>query len=1707
MAIQFTNIKEDLFSRGIDAYSAENQVSEGFLRDGLNVDITQKHARKRTGHSGFAGNIPVRVSSVAYDNANNEICFSLDGGIDLLSVRSSPIIVSGRLSANIGTQPFVSTEDRSKYYPGFFQKTRQTFLTGTNTLVVSGATHGLGTSDLYVEVSSSNSPSNLSNELVDWDILSIDSVTNDITIQYTNNTGSDIPVFTYYLDKTPVTGSVYKGAGAAATITIPASTTQTFTISAAQHQLSSFNIIPRIYSVSGSTIQMIQPDSVTLNVATGLVSIAVTNSSLSSVVLYALLSTAPTQNNKTGVLSGSTYTITIEEPDTPFIFPAVYLSDNTNVRELVEPDSIVYDSVENTIEVTFQTFGAPAFNIIWDYGTITSTQLCVTDATLTADGTDAAPQLTLWGLDHTEIYGGNTDQRQGWANHIDSYRTSSERRVIAGQGGSLYSARTFNESGLDYLYGSLYPSLFSRISTAVTVAPLFWDTGELPGRSRGYITGTDLGDNWATSSTVAWDSVEEAVRYYIDIPLLAMKTASGGVETNILNIVGTDDSLTVRGMSYARHNGTFRIHKVQVSGTELSVWVQNPLVDSADWNDSGNAGLVGVFTDKLTFSSDTPFLPGDLLLSDSIPASLQFSWLRDTTGSTVSGIISGVSTILQIQTGVQITATRTGSVIPLRDALDSSTVENILRGDIVTQSETGLPLRVISVNSGASQAVSIVSDGFRATVTITDTSNLRDGALIILLHAGVYTGQVSIEAIVSGTVFTFLTEETASATGTLLGNTIEVGEPVEWTDLSSDTNSIDVTHRMIPVEAPLDSYQLPIKTYRHHFLADTFVNQSFLRSTMVQDSLFLTNGQDEVMKYDGTNIYKAGLINWQPGAFITPDTSVPPISPAQIRSVTATAVNAAARNIKVALADKDTFITGDQVKFANSDNIYTINRAVETVTPEYFYYFDPGPTLPAAAVVSEVFTYRYYYRMDAVDANNNIVRSAIAQSQDYVIQVTAASGVRHKIIGLPEWGNLDYDRIIVQAYRTLAGTSSSYYRVFQTRIPFNKYDGYIEFTDSVPDANLISGSDPANLLKAGELGIGWDTLPRSKFLTSAGGSLVQANLRGYPECDIQLVDEAVVATNASFLGDTLLLRRDVTDVGTLTNMVDRATYEWVDSTNSVAVLPAAFNGTAGVSVTISTALSVAVGNWVYLYYSTLSGTNRPLTYCGWFQVASINAGVSFTIRTSAATAGVPTYAPDRIAYATIKSNIPVLLGTDGNFSQVNGNSSVVLFSAARRMSVAINATMRVTDVDIAGQSEFRPWVIARGGSDTGTAGRLIIRQPRSATETFGITWTGAGYSVFINNNQRASGILVSSSTIRMPSRLLINYPNFPEITDSPFAELDSQSDSAVDINPADGQEISGILPFFGEAAFGAAQQSGVVVVFKETSIYLVDVNEKRRGGNPVQRIETEGIGCTASNSIAVTKGGIMFANESGIYVLRRDMSVSFVGKFMDRNWKRVDRSQLDLVQGHHSTLNRQYKASVTLLDGSNETFVYDHTNEMELGGTGAWTRYDGHPATGWCNLGQDSFFCTSTGRVMVLRRRGDKWDFQDDHTATNMVLQTRCSDLGVSASRKVLRGITIFYRTGIASTNQVGLSIDTEQEYDTTTPAIISKPSVSTGTSDTIGRDVDTVQHSMSRRKGIQFSFQVSNANRLEGPEIAGIDIEAGSLSAGAGLKQAADTK
>lgn len=1741
----FTTIREDMLI-GMDARSAENQLPPGYLKDALNTDIVQGRARKRAGYAGYAGNFPVRAVEVEYRTATDEICFTLDSAveaaiIDLLQVRSSPLVVYGRLSANIGTSGPFSTVDSAKYYTGFHQEIRQTFLTGTNTLTVAGTTHGLGTADLFAEVSESLNPVTLDNRLVDYTNLNIDESTFDINIDYTNGTGSNISVFTYYLDKSPVTGETY--VSPITTVANGASTTTS--ILAATHQLANFNIVARVYRDAGTNRDMVEPDSLTVNPTTGEVQWTVTNNSGSSADYFVILSAAPATNFKQGALSGSTYTITIDNPETPFIFPGVYVT-NGAVLEQVIPDEIEYDSVNNIIEVTFQNPGANAFTVYWEYGTIRSTQLCVDDSVPDASGTDERPQITIWGLDHTEIYGSGRSGRQGWANHIDSYRIAGENRIIAGLGGNLYSVREFSESGSDYLYGAALPNLFGRISTGVVLGPSFWETGATPGRTRGYVTGTALGDNWATITNVEFDAVVAggSVRYDMTIPALALFNSAGTQiatnNTNINAIFTVGDQLTAEQMSYSMHNGVFNIVQVEASGTTVSVWVDNPEVFTGDWDDDGVNGSGGVFTDRIPLQSNSPFLEGDRLLSDAIPSTMILNVVTSNDTTPTEFVASGLVNTLTIQTGVQIVGRRTGSVIPLRDTDDDPTTENFVRGDMVYYSLLPKrPLRVLNVNPLADvTGCTITGDGDFATLTLGsgDTDHLAVGMAVLLTRAGVYSGEQVITSIPdTGSIQFSSTETDTVSTAVLRGFTIQVGEEIEWEDTTSDTNTVVVERRLIPVEHPDDAYALTPSTYTRYYTFSGLGNQSFLRSSMITDNLYLTNAQDPVMKFDGVSQYRAGLPNWQPGVFTQVDTGAANRIVLTSRSFAFTAATTAdelaAGKVRVAVAAYDTLPAGTAVVVTQGTT--RLNRTVSKWQLEggvyYLIFTESLSTLAAltAGTVGESNVFRYYYRLNAVDINNNVVASAVAQSEDYSVELTQDAAIRHKLVGFPNWDNYDFDALYVQVYRTRANLPAPFYRVFQQRIPFNGPDGYIEFTDAFRDANLTD-LDPTSTLKAGELGVGWQEPLRAKCITTAGNTTVLGNIRDYPQLDLQFVGDSTVNA-ADFANAILTLRRDYTDTSSVTDMVDTVRYQFRNGSTAATI--SSLSAVTGTSFTATrVAHGLTAGDWVYVYWNVASSpgsTGRSLRYTGWWQVNATPTANTFTVLYTGADSTDTAVTADagttllRYITAADERDIPVLLGDqstnpDGNSAAASANTDLQIFQAGRRLALAINSSMRMVDTTLGGMSSFRPWIMARSGNDTGVSGLVTIRQPRVDESTFGLTLTdlvSTDVRVFLNEVERSESDTVAASTTLFPSRILIGYENFAEIFDNPTATLDSQSDSAIDVNPSDGQEVTAVTPFFGESAFGAAQQSGIVVAFKQNSIYLIDIAQKRAGNNPVQRIETEGIGCTAPNSVSVTKGGIFFANEAGMYVLRRNLSVEYLGLRMERQWARVNRDQLELAQGHHYTVGRKYKLSVPVLNDAGEpedsvqdVFVYDHTNESQQQ-EGSWTRYDNHPSTGWCNLLQDAYFATSTGRLMVIRRAGDDTDFQDDNAGYTFRTQLRSNDFGIAGIRKVISWFAVNYRTDVSSETQVGTAVDTEQEYTPVTGVRVVTPGTNqSGTGDINGRDVLTAQHTTSRRKGVSFSVQLENSERLQGVEIAGVEYRVGIMGDGQGVIQAEET-
>lgn len=1696
MPLQFQQIADAILSAGIDARSAENQIDPGYVRDALNAEPVQKHLRKRHGYQGYAGNLPVRIGRVGWEFNPSEICFTLDTSLttaefNLLNIRSSPIVVHGRLSGEDMTAPFSNTTDVTRYYPVWHQKVRKTFNLNTNTLEILNAEHGMSTSDVFMEVSQSSDPTLLSHSLVEYDALRIDTSTYKLSVDYTNNTGSAFDVFVYYLAKNAVSGDVYKSP----MINVTAGSTVTTVTTAIDHGLSNYNIVPRLYRVEGSEVILSEPDSLTIDTVTGEVTWTVTNNNDVTANYYIILSRAPSQNTKTGALSLGTYTITVSNPDTPFIFPGVYLI-NGSALELVIPDAIIYDALTNETSITFENTSGSGFRIYYEFGNLRSNQVCVYDddlASITSIFADTRPQLTLWGLDHSEIYANTASDRKGWVNHVDSFRVQGENRIIAGIGGNMYADRQFSEMGVTRKYGSSIADLGERILAYTKLAPVFWETGELPGRSRGFITGTGLSDNWATVTEVAYDS--GYTRYDLTIPALSVQ---GTLSTIISTTTGLEDYLSVNNMSYSRHNGTFKIRAVSVAGNVLSVYVDNSSVTTSDYDDDGVAGRAGIFTDRIVLADSSPFIPGDTFVSDAFPSSILAQCVSTSDDDPTALVINGVTDIVELSSGIEILGKRTSNVIPVRVGNDPDS-SNFVRGDMVGIAGYGREFRVLYVNTNDKMFnVGIQSDGTTATVTLQTgdvTDRFQVGMAIMFRRAGVYTGTQIITEIIDQQTFQFASQETATVTtAELVGHTLHLDESIEWQDSSADDQVIQVTRRFQPIEAPDDTIADTPNTYIRYLDSSDATSQELVRSVMASDNMYFTNYEDEVQKFDGTSIYRAGLPNWQPGVFIQQDTSASAKIVTDLRTIAYTSLDTTAGRIEVA-GEETLYVlpVGTSILLPGDTVPYTIEDTRTTSGPvKHYIYLDRkiSSSVSASGTAREVVLYKYYYRITAVDANNNVIASAVSQSDDYAMYLGQDAAIYHRLVGFPAWDNYDYDSMYLTIYRAnvVSGQTATpvFYKLPEKRkLTFGATDRYIEYTDTFSDSNLTE-TDEINVATGGELGIGWQEPLRARYITSAANTVILGNIRDYPQLDIQL-DGASTISDADLGGKRYVFKRDTTAADSL-DPLQEMRYKFMQTSSGDTVTR--ISETPGSSFKVSVPTSTAVGAWVYIYWPSLGTSGQTMKYTGWWKVLAVSGSGPYQLDIQYSGSGDTLPSGMKMLIGDVNT-VPVPIGTDGNMGQVSGNLNFPLQNAAKRMSLAINATMRQLS---------SPWMMSRGGNDVNSPSRLIVRQPRVDATTLGVSMPDSmPHNTFINSVLVSGTGSTPADALLFPSRILAGYTNRPEMFDSPTEVLDSDSDSAIDINPSDGQEITGIVPFFGESAFGASQQSSVVVVFKENSIYLVDINVKRAGtGSPVQRIETEGVGCTAPGSIAVTKGGIMFANQSGIYVLRRNLQVEYIGKFMERHWtNRVDRSLLSQVQGHHFNTGRQYKLSVPILDSdttnNSEVFVYDHSNENDQG-LGAWVRYNAHPATGWCNLGDDSFFASTSGRVFIRRSQGDESDYRDDNQQIDMVIELRPNDFGLSGIRKVLESITAHYRTEDESTGTViSFAVDTQDEYQESTPFRISRSS-SNGIGDTITKGVVSIRHSANRRRGIYFSIQVRNKVMDEGVELAGLEYRVAAL-------------
>lgn len=1707
---EWSNISVSDFARGIHARTGENKIPEGFVESLINMDAIGQQLRKRTGYEGFAGALPHRVDSLVYTAANDEIKLTFDGIVDLSSTGSSPLVVYGRtnLSANGGD---FTTIDSCQYYDSFVPQARDTLVAGSGTLTKTPAQRPIEDTIYITQMAESLSLLNTSWEAVFPNAEKQIQANNNLDLDYT--VASDTDVFVFYKGKTASSGTVYVND----TLAIDGNGEASITL--AQHQLNNFNITAQFYRDSSSVWERIYPDSLKINQSTGTVDIAF--GTLASTTVRVILTAIDVTNTLTDSLTtNSTTVVRLPSPETPWVFFSCYIDDGVEYEQIF-PNSVVYNSSTNELEIELYN-GGPSVpvTIFYEYGDIAANSLTITSHTpISSDGSDSYPQLTVWGLGHeAPIYGGSKEAREGWVTHLDSYRNVGEDRLVAALGGSIYSSRSRHEAGQTYCMPSLFPSLRARTATSdTTISPLFHTTGASPGRSVGWVEADNILNNEAVIDSITYNNSTGYVDIELSTPNAAYYDGTGIPTTIDTTIVKGIDTVCIRGTEHPRHSGTFTIEDVAAPDVDRVILsISNPQVNSSVWDEYDVGGRAGVFTDTIITSSPSFFLPGDILDSTAFAAPLSVVGISGT-----NLYVAGVNSTQIIEANVRITGSRTSSVIPLRDSAGVRGVEYFVNYDTVVYTDVDNNFNITRINAQGDDAVTLTDDGTTLTIDgVSDSRQFAAGQTIILAQAGMYSGEHIILGAPTVTSLAVASVETGTGSGTLLGYTIELDSALSWEDSAANDVHVVVPYRWIPLEAPDSRQSLPKATHTYYLPSGNVAEKPFVRSTMVGGNMYFTTGDDAVLKFDGTNVYRAGLFRWQPEAFLMQDTghSGGLIPVTTNTSGTVSAVSGS--RFTVPISDMSKFVIGERVEHSQDGGRYTIVTIEpdNSTTPatNMFIKVDREISGSASGTLSTINTYSYYFRLNMFDANSNIIASAVTGSEDYRIELAADAAVKGRLIGFPALDTYHYDRIELEIYRNYSNDLTEYRRVLVMPVSFENGEGYVDFIDTLADEDWNAQPlDPvSSALLGAELGTTWTEPLRAKYVSSSDNKLILGNVKSWPRLDIQIVNDREEISSTDLAGSVWYFKRQNTLSNANTNMVEHVKYEWVD-TGDVTIDPDpggddAISTTDDTFTITSTSHGLSVGDWIYAFHSSLKSSSIP-TFCGWWQIAVVPDANSFTINFSGhgrGTSGGDVDDIDRYVTATNPKDIPVWIGVDGNRDYISGNTSLPKLDAVSRLSQAINASMRLTDVSISGQESFEPWITANAGGGY-SAGQMIVEQPKrdttlAAGEAFELDLPNfSGYKVFVNSVNRAPSVSVQAIELLFPSRLLISYTNYPELFDAPTATLPSQSDSVIDVNPSDGQEITGIIPFFGESSFGDSSKSGVMVVFKTNSIYLVDVNRKAQGAangvaNPVQKIDSRGLGCTAPYSIAYTRNGIMFANESGIYRLTQNLTVDYTGDKMERRWQEdVRKDMLSIAMGHHAARDNKYKLSLPIgrdaLHNS-EVYVYNHAQEVQIG-EGAWSRYDSHLATGWANLGSEAFYGSINGRVFRVRSRGLQSDFRDDNAPYKATAILRAEDFGIPGVRKAVSKVLLDLRIPYSFSNTtIGWATDMNKSFQPL-PSFRAE----SGT-----RSVGKFRFDLSEARGTTFQVKVENNGLDEPLEICGIDYSVTALSA-QGTKRASE--
>lgn len=761
----------------------------------------------------------------------------------------------------------------------------------------------------------------------------------------------------------------------------------------------------------------------------------------------------------------------------------------------------------------------------------------------------------VWGLDPARLAVSaalNID-------HLDYFKNSSVQHPVCGFRGVFYAGKAIPDPD-DCPSGP--PNLALTIPSTTVVAPLFWGTGEVSGRTRGFITCDSANSNMVHGHSVSYNAGTGFVEYVVSTPGRVISGALGTVVT------GSKDRLTIRGAPHSSLNGDFVIRNLTAPTADTLMFsVENPNVDfttAATLPDtSGGVDFyAGVFTDSVP-TSTRAFL-GSILSGPAVPESVIWEVIAVPIG--VSPFyISGASTEVSIPAASILDQTVTTSAVPLT----SASIVNWVRGDcpFIGSLAASRRVRVQNVLPIADSVITVTGDGETASFSDGPYTYLSVGDRIVIIGSGDgdLDGSPKIVTDIVGPMVSFAsTFVGTTGSVTLLGYMLGLSESVE---LSSDDNvgdTIDVVERWIPIEGvPRANTAVPNQTYTTYYTKDDTPDASpafKFRSALVAESMYLTNYANIVYKYDGQYLSAAGLPRWQPLIGMAPMANrfsrvlnddrardVNEATPPNDGSFALTTPGDGADldpdmqisySVRVAeMVREQDFVVRSVSTAANETGG---NAAVVRAAPPVLQTFTHAT---AGDVIIRALTRRYYYAMYRLDTNYRVQVSQPASIEDAVVRFGGIAPGTAKEAGKPGaridaliakpplYRLFDYRHVEVQSNISLGRDGTPVFAL-GVILPINYTPTLQSALSTIQDAatvdslGLRSRDNTAKTVldqlffteqgKAPALKAVIDRPPRGKAMSTAASRLIVGNLRAPARVTLAGVipdDRPITATN------------------------------------------------------------------------------------------------------------------------------------------------------------------------------------------------------------------------------------------------------------------------------------------------------------------------------------------------------------------------------------------------------------------------------------------------------------------------------------------------------------------------------------------------------------------------------------------------------------------